>query len=170
MKFRTIKLKTVDSTNDKAIKLIKKGNVKPTIITALKQIKGRGQYGKKWISLKGNLYMSIFFELKRKKTIKFLTNQNCQIVKKILLKFVNKIKIKYPNDLLIKKEKICGILQEIITYNNKKYIIIGIGVNIKKSPEIINYPTTHLAKHSSKRVNKLLIYNAIKKSYENFIK
>ena len=170
MKFRTIKLKTVDSTNDKAIKLIKKGNVKPTIITALKQIKGRGQYGKKWISLKGNLYMSIFFELKRKKTIKFLTNQNCQIVKKILLKFVNKIKIKYPNDLLIKKEKICGILQEIITYNNKKYIIIGIGVNINKSPEIINYPTTHLAKHSSKRVNKLLIYNAIKKSYENFIK
>ena len=168
MKFRTIKLKTVDSTNDKAIKLIKKGNVKPTIITTLKQIKGRGQYGKKWISLKGNLYMSIFFELKRKKTIKFLTNQNCQIVKKILLKFVNKIKIKYPNDLLIKKEKICGILQEIITYNNKKYIIIGIG--IKKSPEIINYPTTHLAKHSSKRVNKLLIYNAIKKSYENFIK
>ena len=47
------------------------------------------------------------------------------------------------NDLLINKKKISGILQEIIIKDNKKYLIVGIGINIIKSPNITNYPTTN---------------------------
>ena len=41
--------------------------LKPTLITSLKQTKGRGTMGKKWISKKGNLFISIFFEINQKK-------------------------------------------------------------------------------------------------------
>ena len=64
MKLKKFNFKTVNSTNDLAIQIIKKTNNKSGIIIAEKQKKGRGQYGKKWTSFKGNLFVSIFFKIK----------------------------------------------------------------------------------------------------------
>ena len=66
MKLRSLKFKSVKSTNDIALKLIKKDNIKPSIILSERQTKGRGTMGKKWISKKGNLFFSIFFKLDQK--------------------------------------------------------------------------------------------------------
>ena len=52
MKLRSLKFKSVKSTNDIALILIKKKNFRPTIILSEKQTKGRGTMGKKWISKK----------------------------------------------------------------------------------------------------------------------
>ena len=79
----------ITSTNDKALKLIK-ADYKNGIITSDVQTKGRGRYGKKWISVKGNLYMSIFFEIKKKNSINKLNNSNIKLVKKALQKFSKK--------------------------------------------------------------------------------
>ena len=65
MKFKKIQLKKTHSTNDFAIKNIKNNNIEPTVISSHTQFKGRGQYGKLWISLKGNLFMSIYFRVKK---------------------------------------------------------------------------------------------------------
>ena len=62
MNFKKFYYKKVMSTNDIAIKKIKNGLKKGIIVSEL-QKKGRGQYGKKWVSLKGNLFISIFFEI-----------------------------------------------------------------------------------------------------------
>ena len=59
MKLKLIKLNSVKSTNDEAIKLIKKNKLSPCLITAKRQTRGRGTMGKKWISEKGNLFGSI---------------------------------------------------------------------------------------------------------------
>ena len=67
MKLRTLKFKSVKSTNDIAHKLIKKKKIRPTIILSEKQTKGRGTMGKKWISKKGNLFLTIFFDMNKKK-------------------------------------------------------------------------------------------------------
>ena len=67
MKFNLIKLKSVNSTNDEAIKLIKKNESTPCIITANFQKREEVLWAKKWVSKKGNLFMSLFFELKAKK-------------------------------------------------------------------------------------------------------
>ena len=67
MKFKKINLQSVTSTNDIAISLIKKNEKKPSIIVANVQRKGRGTRGKKWISKKGNIFMSIFFKINEKK-------------------------------------------------------------------------------------------------------
>ena len=64
MKLKKFFFKSVNSTNDAAIRIIKNSNIKFGIIISDKQKKGKGQYGKKWISLKGNLFVSIFFFIK----------------------------------------------------------------------------------------------------------
>ena len=64
MKFHRFKYKVINSTNDTAIKKIKKVYLKG-VITSDNQKKARGQYGKKWVCYKGNLFMSIFFRIKK---------------------------------------------------------------------------------------------------------
>ena len=63
MILKTFKFKKIKSTNDTAIKKIKKG-IDNGIVISLEQTKGRGQYGKQWISKKGNLFVTIFYKIK----------------------------------------------------------------------------------------------------------
>ena len=172
MKLKKFKFKTVNSTNDIAIRLIKNTNSKSGIIIADKQKKGRGQHGKKWISNKGNLFVSIFFSLEKiNMSLHELTKANCILIKKILSRYYkNKIYIKFPNDLLVNKKKICGILQETLKKSNKTYFIVGVGINLVKSPYIKNYPTTNLLELTKIRINKTEIVSELKSLYEKFIK
>ena len=167
MKLKTIKLKNVSSTNNYAVNMIRKNKTRPTIIVADNQTKGKGRYGNKRISFKGNLFMSIFFEIGLKKSIKKFTLQGCQIVRNSLEKFIKeKIEIKKPNDLLIKKKKVCGILQESLNKFDKKYLVVGIGINLIKNPSIDNYPTTNLYKLTNNKISKKKIEKEIKKIFE----
>jgi len=52
MKIKLLKFKSVKSTNNTAMRLIKSKYSKPTIVSSLKQTNGRGTMGKKWISKK----------------------------------------------------------------------------------------------------------------------
>ena len=167
MIFKKFFYKKVNSTNDLAIKKIKTG-INQGIIVADYQKKGRGQHGKKWLSFKGNLFMTIFFKIKENINLKKITILNCKIIKKSLMQYIKKkITIKPPNDLLINKKKICGILQEIKINKEAKFIIIGIGINLIKNPKIKNYPTTNILKETGFKVKKL---NLIKKIEKNYIK
>ena len=167
MSFKKFFYKKVNSTNDLAIKKIKAGITKGIIIADY-QKKGRGQQGKKWLSFKGNIFMTIFFKIKENINIKKITILNCKIIKKVLFQYIKKtITIKPPNDLLVDKKKICGILQEIKFNQKHKFIIIGIGINLIKNPIIKNYPTTNILKETGFKVKRL---NLIKKIEKNYIK
>ena len=170
MKLKKYLYKSVTSTNDVAIKKIRKGFLSGIIISK-KQTKGRGRYGNKWISIKKNLFMSVFFNLNRNKSLKNLTFITCRIVQKSLFKLIKKkIKIKKPNDLLINEKKVCGILQETIFYETKKFAIVGIGINVDRSPIIVNYPTTYVNFYTKKKITNTKIYGEIKKNFEIFLK
>ena len=170
MKFKKFFYKKVNSTNDLAIKKIKTG-IAQGIIVADYQKKGRGQHGKKWLSFKGNLFITIFFKIKHNINIKKITILNCKIIKKILLKYIKKtISIKAPNDLLINKKKICGILQEIKSNNEAKFIVIGVGINLIKNPKIKNYPTTNILSETGFKVKKNDLIKNIEKNYINNLK
>ena len=167
MSFKKFFYKKVNSTNDLAIKKIKIGITKGIIIADY-QKKGRGQQGKKWLSFNGNIFMTIFFKIKENINIKKITFLNCKIIKKVLFQYIKKkITIKHPNDLLVNKKKICGILQEIKFNQKHKFIIIGIGINLIKNPIIKNYPTTNILKETGFKVKRL---NLIKKIEKNYIK
>ncbi len=107
MVLKKFNYKKVNSTNDIAIKIIKNTNNKSGIIIAENQKKGRGRYGKRWISFKGNLFVSIFFNFNVNNfSLKKMTLINCLLIKKLLSFYCQqRISIKPPNDLLINKKK-----------------------------------------------------------------
>jgi BirA family biotin operon repressor/biotin-[acetyl-CoA-carboxylase] ligase len=166
MRLKKYFYKKVGSTNSVAIRLIKQGNDKGIILSE-HQIKGKGQGKNKWISMKGNLFLSIFFEISKKISLTAIINSNLKIIKKVINKKINSlIQIKKPNDILINNKKVCGILQEIIFREGRKYLIVGIGINVSSSPKINNYSTTFLNNHSNKELNKLALFKEIKLLYE----
>ena len=171
MKFKKFKYKKVKSTNDTAIRIIKNSNLKFGMIVSDTQVNGKGQRGNKWFSYKGNLFVSFFHELKNLNiSLNSLTEINCLLVKKILHRYYKKnITFKKPNDLLINKKKISGILQEIISISDKKFLIIGIGVNLVKSPKIKDYPTTSLFELTNNHINKSKFENQLKEIFEKHL-
>ena len=170
MPLAIFKFKKIKSTNDRAIQNIKRG-IQKGIIVSDQQTSGRGTYGKKWVSFKGNLFVSFFFEIKKKINLKRITLINFNIIKECLQKIISKKIIKkYPNDLMVNNKKICGILQEIINFENKKYLIVGIGVNIVKSPKIDKYPTTFINNFLTKKILKNIVFYFLKINYEKKIK
>ena len=168
MKFRIFKFKKVKSTNNSAIRIIKNSNTDYGMIIDNEQKNGRGQYGKKWISYNGNLFVSFFYKLDHLKvSLKQITKINCLLVKKLLsIYYKKKIIFKKPNDLLINEKKICGILQEKISKLNKRYLIVGIGINLIKNPNLKNYPTINLSELLNKKISKNKIEKQIKKIFE----
>ena len=168
MKFKILRFKRLRSTNDTAIRIIQNSSLKYGMIIAENQSHGRGQYGKKWLCFKGNLFVSFFYSLDNLNlTLSQITKLNCLLVKKIISKYYKKkITYKKPNDLLIKGKKISGILQEIINKNNKKSLIVGIGLNLVKNPIIRNYPTTNLNDLINKKVSKKKIEIELKNVFE----
>jgi len=168
MKLKTFRFKKVNSTNNTAIRIIKKTNLDYGMIISEMQNNGRGQYGKKWISCKGNLFISFFYSLEKIDiALKQLTKINCLLVKKLLsFYYKKKIILKKPNDLLINRKKICGILQETLIKLDKKFLVVGIGINLIKSPYIKNYPTTSLSEIVNIDFKKKEIENKLKKIFE----
>ena len=170
MSLAIFKFKKIKSTNNTALHNIKKG-IQKGIIVSDQQTSGRGRFGRKWISFKGNLFVSFFFEIKKKINLKRITLINLNIIKRCLQKIISKkIKKKYPNDLMVNNHKICGILQEIIHFKDRKYLIVGIGVNIVKSPKIDKYPTTFINNFLNKKISKNIVLNCLKINYEKNIK
>ena len=170
MKLKQFNFKKVKSTNQTAIRLIKSSKNEFGLIVSEAQSKGKGQYGRKWISYKGNIFMTIYFNIKRKILIKSLSKKIYTALRKSLEKFVNeKITIKPPNDLLIKGSKVCGVLQETINYDNNKYFIAGIGINLIKSPKIMNKEVSFLQKYNNNKIKRTDIYKEIKNNFEKFI-
>ena len=168
MKFKVFRFIKVKSTNNTAINIIKTSDFDYGMIISENQSNGKGQYGKKWISYKGNLFVSFFFNLENLDiNLNKFTKLNCLLVKKLLAYYYKKkIIFKKPNDLLINKKKISGILQETLTKLNKKYLIVGIGINLVKSPFIKRYPTTNLYELLNKKVSRRKIANELKKIFE----
>jgi BirA family transcriptional regulator, biotin operon repressor / biotin---[acetyl-CoA-carboxylase] ligase len=171
MKIKLLIFKSVKSTNDVALKLSQKKNPRPTMIVSKIQTNGRGTMGKKWISQKGNLFISIFFEMNQKNiNFKHFAVLNAFLLKNALSKqFPKKIKIKWPNDLHYNNKKICGILQEVVNYKDKRFLIVGIGVNTNLDPENAGFLSTSLKKIMNKNIDNNMVLKNIKSIYEKFL-
>jgi BirA family biotin operon repressor/biotin-[acetyl-CoA-carboxylase] ligase len=138
------------------------------IVSAEIQTNGRGRYGNKWISKKGNIFLSFYKKIKLQKDIIKYQYKVLKIVKNFLIKKGLKeqnIQIKDPNDILINNKKVCGILVESYKNNKSLFVIAGIGLNLVSSPNLKKYKTTFLNKYLKKKVNKLDFLEFVKKKF-----
>lgn len=178
MKFLSISLKEIDSTQTLARHLIEKGkacNYDFIAIISEKQTGGRGQKDNKWSSEKGGLYLSIIKKTdeKKLKNIQELSIKSAKIIlDEISKRYSLELKIKEPNDIyaLTKNgyKKICGILIETIPYRNERYVIIGIGINFYNPlPDELKEKATSLYEIKAK---KYRVKNFAKKLIDIFSK
>ena len=171
MKIKIKKYKKVKSTNEIALRLIKKNYSEPTLIISEKQTNGRGRAGKKWISKKGNIFLSLFFKFNQRKiNFKQFAILNAFLIKKVMSKTIStNVTVKWPNDLLYNKKKFCGILQEVIKFDNFDYLIVGIGLNTNIVPQNKGFKSTSLKNILKKKINNQKVLNNIIVAYEKFL-
>lgn len=135
----------IDSTSTHAARLVKEGAPLPFIVCAGEQTAGKGRFGKKWLSPKGNLYLTFAMELVDLHSFALIPIKTAVIISKWIEKiFRFRVTIKWPNDLLFAGKKIAGILCESSTHGAKRNLFIGVGINIYNYPLNIEYETTSL--------------------------
>lgn len=127
----------IDSTNKKARELAEAGCPHGTVVTAAGQEAGVGRRGRSWSSESGQgIYMSVVLrpQLPTDKA-SMLTLVAAMAVSKAIYGIIRDCGIfpfiKWPNDIVIRGKKVCGILTEMTTKNGEiDYIVVGIGVNV----------------------------------------
>ena len=133
-----IKLNATNSTNTYLKNLLKEKQVKDlSCIWALSQTQGRGQQGAKWISEPGkNLTFSVLKKFENLSSeYHFLLNMEVSLAIFRTLKklYIPDLAVKWANDILSSKKKICGILIENTLHKEQiSSSIIGIGVNVNQ--------------------------------------
>lgn len=131
------------STNDEITEVLLYPQSNFVGLYTFNQIKGRGQYGNSWASAaEQNLAYTLAIKTSCISHSHFMFNYYTAIaVQDYLANLTEKIvKIKWPNDIIIKNKKVVGILIEKKKINQENYFIIGIGINIlqEKFDEISN--------------------------------
>ena len=136
---------TISSTNDYLLSKEKNKNKDINVCIAEEQTKGRGRRGKSWISPKfKNIYFSLSSYLE-KEDLSGLSIAVALSVSKVLTKINVMSLIKWPNDLLVRNKKICGILIETAKVGELTKVVIGIGINVNmENSELIDQEWTSI--------------------------
>jgi BirA family biotin operon repressor/biotin-[acetyl-CoA-carboxylase] ligase len=123
---------SIDSTQNQAMKMALDEANNGTVIIAEKQTSGKGRLGRKWISPKGGIWLSII--LRPKFDISVITLfpiAAALALSNAIEKTLNiKSELKWPNDITIKGKKVAGMLVDASIESNKiENLILGVGIN-----------------------------------------
>ena len=138
---------TVTSTMEVAKKIAAEGVPEGTVIIADEQTMGRGRLDRAWLSPKGSLSMSVILQPSPHNLTQLIMVASLAVVHAIKNTTGLETQIKWPNDILIKGKKVCGILIETeIKGSEINFVIIGIGINLNFNlyafPEISDIATS----------------------------
>ena len=135
----------IESTQDCALSMAQNDSPSGTVIIAEKQSAGRGRMGKKWISPKGGLWMSIILQPRfTSRKISLIQFIGALAVGDSILEMTGIVCThKWPNDILIRGKKVCGILVDANFEGDKGgTVVVGIGLNANFSTqELFNSAT-----------------------------
>ena len=141
----------IGSTNDALFELALKGASEGTTVIADSQTHGKGRLGRTWVSPGGhNLYLSVLLRPGiRASEAALLTLVASIAVHECLKKTgIQNGAIKWPNDILIDKKKIAGVLTEMEPKGDRAdFVVVGIGVNVNMSRAQINKEMGDFARH-----------------------
>ena len=141
MKFQLFHFDTLDSTNREASDQARRGAAAGVTVVADEQTAGRGRQGRSWNSNKGaGAYFSTILRPRLDPKYYTLIPLVAAVAVYDALKhgWLIEPDIKWPNDILVKEKKICGILAEMIDTPIGHAIILGIGINIRDADPEMN--------------------------------
>ena len=123
---------SIDSTQTQAMKIASDEANNGTVIIAEKQTSGKGRLGRKWISPKGGIWLSIILHPKFDiSVITLFPIASALALSNAIEKTLNiKSELKWPNDITIKGKKVAGMLVDASLESNKiENLILGVGIN-----------------------------------------
>ena len=161
---------SLDSTMDKARELAAGGHPHLTCVVAGTQRKGRGRMQRTWRSHKGGLYFTV------------ITRPAISPVQSARIGFaaalaVNRClhrlhdlpaQVKWPNDILVEKRKICGILSEMAAEGETvTHINLGIGLNANNDPTRTEPTAVSIKKLTGKRASRKVLLDCFLSEFED---
>jgi BirA family biotin operon repressor/biotin-[acetyl-CoA-carboxylase] ligase len=131
---------SIESTQDQALKLASDSKNDGAVIIAQRQTGGKGRDGRKWISPKGGIWLSVILHPDFDISVATLFPIASALAVSNTIEKLYKIKpeLKWPNDVNIKGKKIAGILVDASLESNKiENIVLGVGINFDVNPKEI---------------------------------
>ncbi len=156
------------STNTFAMELASKGAPEGTVVISETQTGGKGRLGRKWISPKGNLYLSLILrpDIAMHKA-PLITLMGAVAVASAIRKQCNlEAQIKWPNDIVIAGKKVCGLLSEMSAEQDRiRHIVLGIGVDVNMEltalPADVGARSTTLAQEAGEKIDRTVLLQQI---------
>lgn len=148
--YRLVAHERIASTSDEAKRLAAEGAPAGTLVWARVQTAGRGRQGRVWVSPAGNFYASLIL----RPAVPVATAAQLGFVAALavadaclVLAPEAAISLKWPNDVLLARRKLAGLLLESQSLGDGAldWLVLGIGVNLATYPVEVEYPATALA-------------------------
>lgn len=172
-----IVLDSVDSTNDYLKKLGNEGCENGTVVAAREQTKGKGRLGRTWQSKKddGIAFSVLLRPNVAPSEVSAITPLAGLAVCKAIREYTKlDCVIKWPNDIIVGRKKLVGILTEMSAeFDAVEYVITGIGINVDHTsfPEEIAFKATSLLLETGRHVDKNEFLACVLEHIENeFVK
>ena len=149
--FRLAACETLGSTSTEAMACAKAGDPGRLWIVAGEQTEGHGRRGRPWHTPRGNLAASLLIPTSgdpaRTATLGFAAGLALEGAIRVTAPSLHAdLRLKWPNDVLIDDAKVAGILLEAVSLlEGRSAAVIGIGVNVARTPKGLPHPATSLA-------------------------
>ena len=134
---RIVYFPRVDTTMDTARKLARQGAAHFTCVLAERQTRGRGRLNRAWESGEGGLWFTLVLVPDTPPPLAYLYNFAASLSLSLTFEtlFGLDVRVKWPNDLLLEKKKLVGLLSEIETQADMiRFLLMGIGINVNNCP------------------------------------
>jgi BirA family transcriptional regulator, biotin operon repressor / biotin---[acetyl-CoA-carboxylase] ligase len=171
-------LPQASSTNEVAFRLALKGVEEGAAVLAESQTKGKGRMGRRWESPVGlNIYLSIIL---RPRIVPSKTPLITLMAAVACAEAIDEIAgllpaIKWPNDLLLERKKLGGILTEAdMELDRINFVVVGIGINVnmprRSFPPSIKDTATSLQEALGRKTSRTVLIQAILRHMELWYK
>ncbi len=150
-----IALDEVDSTQAAAKDLLSRGATLPFVVTAATQSQGRGRGEHTWISASGGLWCTLACRVSQPALYRQASVVAGLSVATVLREaFQLDTSVKWPNDVLVRDKKICGILADMLIGEEESTLLLGIGVNVNNTLDQLLPRATSLAVELGRAVDR----------------
>lgn len=157
------------STNDDAMALAQAGAPEGVLVIADKQLKGRGRLGRTWVTEPGvSLAFSLILRpsLDEIDRLSLFSPLGALAVALALEEMGLSPEIKWPNDVLLSRKKVCGVLAETVWLGKHIHgLVLGIGINVASGSvpdeNLLLFPATCVESELGKTVDRISLLEAV---------
>jgi BirA family transcriptional regulator, biotin operon repressor / biotin---[acetyl-CoA-carboxylase] ligase len=162
----------LDSTNQTVWQLGEQGLPEGTCAFAEHQKKGKGRLGRSWSSPSGeNILLSVLLRpsVEPAAVPRITLAAALAVIRAIEEETGLRASVKWPNDVLLKGKKLCGILTEMSAEADRvHFVVLGIGLNANSHASDLPAGSTSLSEALGKKIDRLSLAQELLRQLEKY--